>query len=307
MVRLYLAAREHAKPSELERSDEFEQVGAYLLTTFMRLGSVATAEFAKRHPAALIADLDETLGGIAANIEIDPHLAARHPGVSPIGMQRLLETFRAYAGEPDNLLPAEVASDDSYDRYVTIMKRINASLYPAFEPDSRARLFALIVFQWLKGKSLAEIIRRNVAWHEEAGRAYQLPGLIRDTMGLVEQIARFRAPKYLSAYMDVLHLHFAQIGRDDLIDHNLDIGTQLEFGVSSRTLISLMELGLSRMTAVALYEKMAQENLDQDQARNWVMDRAAQLDSLDLPVIIVRELRDRLLTDGGADGTGGAI
>lgn len=303
----YLAAREHAKPSELERSDEFEQVGAYLLTTFMRLGSVGTAEFAKRHPAALIADLDETLRGIAANIEINPDLAARHPGVSPIGMQRLLETFRAYAGEPDNLLPAEVASDDSYDRYVTIMKRINASLYPAFEPDSRARLFALIVFQWLKGKSLAEIIRRNVAWHEEVGRAYQLPGLIRDTMGLVEQIARFRAPKYLSAYMDVLHLHFAQIGRDDLIDHNLDIGTQLEFGVSSRTLISLMELGLSRMTAVALYEKMAQENLDQDQARNWVTDRAAQLDSLDLPVIIVRELRDRLLTDGGADGTGGAI
>lgn len=81
----------------------------------------------------------------------------------------------------------------------------------------------------------------------------------------------------------------------------------MEFGVSSRTLISLMELGLSRMTAVALYEKMAQENLDQDQARNWVTDRAAQLDSLDLPVIIVRELRDRLLTDGGADGTGGAI
>lgn len=303
----YLAAREHANPSELERSDEFEQVGAYLLTTFMRLGSIGTAEFAKRHPAAFIADLDDTLGGIAASIEIDPELAARHPGVSPIGMQRLLETFREYAGEPDNLLPAEVASDDSYDRYVTIMKRINASLYPAFEPDSRARLFALIVFQWLKGKSLAEIIRRNIAWHEDVGRAYQLPALIRDTMGLVEQIARFRAPKYLSAYMDVLHLHFAQIDRDDLIDHGLDIGTQLEFGVSSRTLISLMELGLSRMTAVALYEKMAQENLDQDQARNWVTDRAAQLDSLDLPVIIVRELRDRLLTDGGADGTGGAI
>jgi hypothetical protein len=302
----YLSAREHASPSDLERSDEFEQVGAYLLTTFLRLDSVGTAEFAKRHPAAFIADLDDTLGRIAASIEIDPELAARHSGVSPIGMQRLLETFREYAGEPANLLPAEVASDDSYDRYVTIMKRINANLYPAFEPDSRARLFALIVFQWLKGKSLAEIIRRNIAWHEEVGRAYQLPALIRDTMGLVEQIARFRAPKYLSAYMDVLHLHFAQIDRDDLIDHGLDIGTQLEFGVSSRTLISLMELGLSRMTAVALYEKMAQENLDQGQARKWVTDRAAQLDSLDLPVIIVRELRERLLADDAADAAGAA-
>ena len=293
----YLAAREDSKPSDLENNDEFEQVGAYLLTTYLRLGSISDAEFAKRHSAKFIAELDEVLSGIASNIEIDASLAARHPGVSPIGMQRLLETFRGYGGDPENLIPAEVASDDSYDRYVTIMKRINASLFPAFEPDSRARLFALIVFQWLKGKSLAEIIRRNIAWHEEVKRPYKLPALIRETMALVEQVARFRAPKYLSAYMDVLHLHFAQIGRDDLIDHGLDIGTQLEFGVSSRTLISLMELGLSRMTAVALYEKMAQENLDQEQARKWVTDRATQLDSMELPVIIVRELRERLLAD----------
>ncbi|WP_448032744.1 DEAD/DEAH box helicase [Bradyrhizobium liaoningense] len=299
----YLAAREHNKPSDLENNEEFEQVGAYLLTTFMRLSSISSAEFAKRHSPKFIAQLEQVLGGIASNIEIDADLATRHPGVSPIGMQRLLETFRAYGGEPDNLLPAEVASDDSYDRYVTIMKRINASLFPAFEPDSRARLFALIVFQWLKGKSLAEIIRRNIAWHEEVNRPYKLPALIRDTMALVEQIARFRAPKYFSAYVDVLHLHFAQIGRDDLIDHGLDIGTQLEFGVSSRTLISLMELGLSRMTAVALYEKMAQENLDQAQALKWVTDRATQLDSLDLPIIIVRELRERLLADDTPDAT----
>lgn len=291
----YLAARPDSKPSELEGSDEFEQVGAYLLTTYMRLGSISQAELAKRHDPKFIARLDAVLAAIAADIEIGPDLAGRHSGVSPIGMQRLLETFRNYAGEPDNLLPAEVASDDSYDRFVTIMRRINASLFPAFEPDSRATVYALIVFQWLKGKSLAEIIRRNIAWHDEVGRKYTLPGIIRDTMALVEQIARFRAPKYLSAYMDVLHVYYVEIGREDLIDNGLDIGTQLEFGVSSRTLISLMELGLSRMTAVALYEKIARDDLDQAQALKWVTDRDGQLDSMDLPVIIVRELRERLV------------
>jgi hypothetical protein len=79
------------------------------------------------------------------------------------------------------------------------MRRINASLFPAFEPDSRATVYALIVYQWLRGKSLADIIRRNIAWHDEVGRKYTLPGIIRDTMALVEQIARFRAPKYFSA------------------------------------------------------------------------------------------------------------
>jgi hypothetical protein len=52
-------------------------------------------------------------------------------------------------------------------------------------------------------------------------------------MELVEQIARFRAPKYLSAYVDVLNMHLAAIGREDLIDNDVDIGTQLEFGVAA--------------------------------------------------------------------------
>jgi len=294
----FLKARADSKPSEIENSGEFEQVGAYLLTTYLRLGSIAKAEFAKRHDPDLIQSLDAVLATIAKGIEIAPELAGRHSGVSPIGMQRLLETFRLYQGEPDNLLPVEVASDDSYDRFVTIMRRINSSLFPAFEPDSRATVYALIVYQWLKGRSLADIIRRNIAWHDKVGRKYTLPSIIRDTMALVEQIARFRAPKYLSAYMDVLHLYYVEIEREDLIDDGLDIGTQLEFGVSSRTLISLMELGLSRMTAVALYEKIARDDLDQGQAKKWVEDRTDQLEGMDLPVIIVRELRERLLADG---------
>ncbi len=294
----YLTARLEGSPGELEEMEEFEQVGAYLLTTFMRTGSIAQAELAKRHDPAFIAKLDLVLETLAATIEIEPSLASRHSGVSPIGMQRLLETFRRYQGEPENLVPVDVASDDSLDRIVTIMRRINASLFPAFTPDKRAPLYGIIVLQWLKGKSLATIIRRNIAWHEDNGKDYRLPALIRDTMALVEQIARFRAPKYLSAYVDVLHLYYREILREDLIDYDIvDIGTQLEFGVSSRTLISLMELGLSRMTAVALYERIARDDLDQVQALKWFADRSERIDSMDLPVVIVRELRERLTRD----------
>jgi hypothetical protein len=292
----YLAKRGEQSLSDLDGSQEFEQVGAYLLTSYMRLGSISQADLAKRHDPAFVARLDNVLRSLAEKLDIDANMAARHPGVSAVGLQRLLETFRSYEREPENLLPAEIASDDSYDRFVTIMRRINASLFPAFEPESRIKLYALIVLQWLKGQSLAEIIRRNIAWHQEVKRSYNLPTLIRDTMGLVEQIARFRAPKYFSAYMDVLHVHLKSIGREDLIDHGVDIGTQLEFGVSSRTLISLMELGLSRMSAVALYEKIARDDLGREECSEWVIERADQLNVMDIPAVIVRELRERLLS-----------
>ena len=119
-------------------------------------------------------------------------------------------------------------------------------------------------------------------------------------MEYVEQIARFKAPKYFSAYMDVLHIHLRAIGRDDLVEDGLDIGTQLEFGVSSRTLLSLMELGLSRMSAVALYEKIAKDDLSKDQCLAWVADRIDQFAGMDIPAIILREILERLPPD--ADG-----
>lgn len=293
----YIANRDTEDLSTLEDRDEFEQVGAYLLTTHMRLGTITAAPLAKRHDAVALAKLDQALAGLASKIEINVDLAARHPGVSPMGMQRLLEAFRAYTGDVENLLPAEVASFDSYDRFVAIMGRIHTHLFPAFGPEKVNRLYAMVVVNWLQGLSLAIMIRKSIEWHNKVDRAYRLPALIRQTMDLVEQIARFKAPKYFSAYMDVLHLHLKETNREDLIDQELDIGTQLEFGVSSRTLLSLMELGLSRMTAVALYEKIALDDLTQEECLDWVGQRRDQMEALDIPLIILREIRERMLPD----------
>ena len=152
--------------------------------------------------------------------------------------------------------------------------------------------------QWLKGYSLATMIRRNIDYHRSHNRSYKLPVLIRHTMELVEQIARFRAPKYFSAYMDVLQAHLRAVGRFDLIEDELDIGTQLEFGVSSRTLLSLMELGLSRISAVALYEKIARDDLSQEACVAWAVERDSQFEGMGIPVIILREIRTKLLPTG---------
>lgn len=290
----YLAARDDVDLSSIETADKFEQVGAYLLTTFMRLGSISAANLAKRHDEATLGKIDRALGKLAEQIDIDVDLASRHPGVSAVGMQRLLNFFRSYTGEIDNLLPADVASVDSFDRFVAIMGRIHTHLFPAFGAENVNRRYAVVVMSWLQGLSLAAMIRRNIEWHQKVGRPFRLPALIRETMDLVEQIARFKAPKYFSAYMDILHLHLREIGREDLIDTSVDIGTQLEFGVSSTTLLSLLELGFSRMTAVSLYEKIARDDLTRGECVDWIDERRDRLEALDLPSIIIREIRERL-------------
>lgn len=294
----YLDRRADTDLANIQDAERFEQVGAYLLATYLRIGSIAEASLAKRHDPVVVARLEQSLAAIAKRLDIGSDIAGRHPGVSALGLQHLLDAFRGYPGDIENLLPAAVDSQDSYDRFVTIMRRINQHLFPAFLPDGLIPLHALIVVQWLKGYSLATMIRRNIDYHRARGRSFNLPVLIRNTMELVEQIARFRAPKYFSAYMDVLHVHLHAIGRADLIEDELDIGTQLEFGVSSRTLLSLMELGLSRMSAVTLYERIARDDLGQEACIAWVAERDAQFEGMGIPAIIVREIRAKLLPTG---------
>lgn len=299
----YLDRRAAAAMADLDGLEQFEQVGSYLLSTYLRLGSIAGTSLAKRHNSATLTRLDESLSAIASQIEFGAEIAARHPGVSSLGLQRLLDAFRRYEGDVENLLPATVDSQDSYDRFITIMRRINQHLYPAFMPEGLIPLHALIVVQWLKGFSLAAMIRRNIEYHRSRDRSYRLPVLIRRTMELVEQTARFQAPKYFSAYMDILNLHLRAIGRSELIDHDVDIGIQLEFGVSSLTLLSLMELGLSRMSAVTLYEIIARDDLSKDDCLAWTREREAQFAGMDIPAAILREIHVKLLSDADTQST----
>jgi hypothetical protein len=55
-----------------------------------------------------------------------------------------------------------------------------------------------------------------------------------------------------------------------------------------------MELGLSRMSAVALYEKIARDDLNKEGCVAWIAERVGQFQAMDIPAIIVREVRERL-------------
>jgi hypothetical protein len=291
----FLSKHEEIAESEFMVAAKFEQVAAYLLTTHLRLGSISQAEFAKRHDAERLTALDAELQKLVDQIDIPTDLAIRHPGVSAVSLQRLLSGFRKHASDIEDFIPEAIESDAAYQSYTAIMDRINEYLFPAFLPKTLVPLHTLIVMEWLKGYSLAFIIRRRVEYHEKHGQTYKISEVIRSTMQLIEQTARFLAPKYFAAYIDVLKFHLEEINRTDLIDENLDMGVALEFGVSTLTLMSLMELGLSRISSVALYEKIAMADLDKDECIAWVTERTESLDALDLPNIVVREVRTKLM------------
>ncbi|MCE2577993.1 hypothetical protein LDL36_05595 [Komagataeibacter sp. FNDCR1] len=52
---------------------------------------------------------------------------------------------------------------------------------------------------------------------------------------------------------------------------------------------------MSRIGAVALYEVVALDDLDQAACIQWVVDRCDRLDAIGLPPIVVREIRENVL------------
>lgn len=292
----FLASHADIPETDIKKAAKFEQVAAYLLSTHLRLGSIRSAEFAKRHEVQKIKELDTQLEKIVRKIDIPTELAIKHPGVSAMSLQRLLAEFRKYRNDDiEDVIPAPIESVDVYHSYTSIMERINRFLFPAFLPETLVPLHTLIMMEWLKGYSLATIIRRRIEYHRRNGQDVDVAKVIRNTMELIEQTARFRAPKYFAAYIDVLKFHLNETGQDDLIEDDLDMGLALEFGVSSLTLMSLMELGLSRISAVALYEKIAMDNFDRNDCIEWVAEREAELDAMEIPKIVVREVREKVL------------
>lgn len=269
--------------SAAKESPMLETVYSYLATRVMSgVGlsnlPILTAADAQRLEAAIRTAVEST--------DIDTALLERHAGIGPAAMQRLLERFRTY-DDPDDLLLAVPESTDATETYLRALGLANQELGSDFGTAPRQFALALLITNWMRGFPLARLISSRIDYLQRNNRPYKLPNEIREVMRDVEQVARFQAPKYLACYTDVLALHLRQQGHEDVPDLP-DISMMLELGVSRVTEVSLMALGLSRTSAVALSEFIVGDNLSREEVTSWVNEHREVLEGL--PVLVRREI-----------------
>jgi len=113
-------------------------------------------------------------------------------------------------------------------------------------------------------------------------------------MQQVETVARFQVPRLVSCYMDVLRFHASTTTLDKEDSETLravpeQLHEFMEFGVSEKTQLSLMNLGFTRTTVVEVFTLMTQDNLTSKECLAWLAGQ--DLDKKPLPVLVVREIR----------------
>ncbi len=277
---------------EAAKHPNLEYVFSYLVSSYLRCGSIAQTAWARRFPDDFILALDDKIAVIIERLKAPPEIILRNPGVSPIAMDNMFTYFRNRTEnrqEPvEDLIPVPPESEDAVDEYSKILHRINRYLGDVFGRRNRVRQLALLIVDWMKGYSLARIISSREQFYKKRGDDIETSALIRGTMADVEEIARFQAPKYLSCYVDLLRVYLQQIGRDDLIERLLELNILLEFGVSQTTQLSLMGLGLSRSSAIAISEYITGDSLNEAACMQWLKENNWMAE--DMPEIIKREI-----------------
>jgi len=287
--------------TEAQREPNLEYVFSYLMSCHILNGSITQAAWTRRFPDAVVQKVAGMLQRVATSLRTPTEVVLRNPGISPIAMDGLLDYFEERTvirrEAVEDLLPVLPESEDAVHEYAKILHRLNNHLGDVFGRRNRVRQLALLIVDWMRGYPLARIISSRERYYGSDDVA----GLIRNTMKDVEEIERFQAPKYLTCYVDLLRVYLQRMDRNDLVERLFELNILLEFGVSQTTQLSLMGLGLSRSSAIALSELITDDSLNEADCLRWLEEQNWM--TQDMPALIKREVAD-LLKDRGKKNQG---
>ena len=120
-----------------------------------------------------------------------------------------------------------------------------------------------------------------------------LTAVIREVMDNIETFVRFSFAKDSNCYVDILRYFLELQGRKDLITNITQLNLWLEFGVSEKTHLSLLALGLSRNTVISLSEKyITNTHMSQEESLSWL--KQLDLESLDISPIMIEDIKKNI-------------
>lgn len=210
--------------------------------------------------------------------------------VRPDHMQSLYNHLRE---QPDlsRCIPLPPYAQGSNDRMEEIIKLVQEQL--AGVVNESYTYYKQLAAKWVYGMSLGELVRRHVGFLRSKPNPPAVSTMIRDLLRDLEQDIRFRLVKYYMAYNSVLDLVLRERGDASAADALEPFHVYLECGASDRIALSLIALGLSRSTALALRDKVQFPN-DANPEDCMAVLAALNLSSLTIPALCLREVKDLL-------------
>lgn len=263
------------------------------------------------------ARLSESAGHALRQLGLPPAVLASSWMVDPIALSSLLKRQKELIrkGEFRKLLPVNPATD-SYTVYNSIIRRMYKHLggmVLSGDEGKKARGFVnhvtVSALSWMRGEPLTQLVREAVKYRVSVAKQGPkskseqavVDTAIREMFTLIEQTIRFRLVQWAKAYVDLLKFALESEGRPEMVRQVYDFSLSLELGVSTKTGRSLVELGLSRITASAIAGLITDSSLPPDKVKAWIRAQPEEMLSK-LSGLIVTELRAKDLLRADSEG-----
>lgn len=223
-------------------------------------------------------DAEEMKAAVRAamkQVELPYEVIKKSRLVSPLRQQALFEYFlsKIDRSEIDDLIPLHPLTDfnEGRVRLVQIFYRIDKHIRA--RKSHAARYYSGLALRWMRGDSLKKLIDAAVAYKVDKKNkdpdSINYGTIIRTLMAEVETELRFQYVRYTTCYLEVLRYAFS-IRNIDRVEEMPNLPLHLELGAASTTMISCLELGMSRIAAQEASEAMGNSRVTPEGVRKWL-------------------------------------
>lgn len=296
--------------SHEERKKPEERTSAAAGLVLFRAAQGSLGSLLGRPNLSLTSDQREQLSASAtralANLGLPEAVLTSSWMVDPVTLASLLKRLRegVRKKEFEKLIPVN-PSLDSYEVYNSIFRRLYKHL-GGFKLAGDANKgmkgyvnhVTVTAIKWMRGEPLTQLVSEAVRFKlaavkqstKKAPEQAVVDAAIRDMFVTIEQTIRFKLVQWAKAYVDLLKFVLIEEGYPERVAQVYDFSLALELGVSTTTGRSLVELGLSRITAAAVAGLITDSSLTPEKVKEWIRAQPADMLS-QLSGLVLGELR----------------
>lgn len=276
-----------AKPDEMNMA---EAAFGKVINDFIAAGkSLVDSEFKTAENEAVLVLTEQKCQ--AVKITLPPDVLDANRAVRPDRLQTLYDYMKAQL-DPSILLPIKPSLPNSNQRMKEIIQIVQEKL--ADVHNGSYIFYSQLACKWIYNTPLKQIISEHIDYlRHEKNDDRKSSTIIRELLHTLEKEIRYKLVKHFIAYTSILSLVLRERNEIEASEAIEPFHIYLECGASNRIALNLIALGFSRVTAIALHDKVA---FPADATPEECLKKLGQIniESLNISRLCIREVRDLL-------------
>lgn len=245
-------------------------------------------EFKKKYPGIpeeKIPLIKQALEKISLDVSrLDKEVILRNPSIDP----RLQFDLYSYLRKPDNIIfPPEPDFENFYTDLEKIFDLLRQFIFKD-KSEQAIKFYAFIANKWITQHSYKFLIENRINFlknqpDKKKIDKSQINKIIDDIDEILESILKFEFTRGLRCYCDIVNLISEKRG---LIDQfSMKLPDYLETGAHDPRVFLLLDLGLSRNSAISISNLMNENIKTTSSALDWIRDHKDKVKTMIHPVM----------------------